>query len=66
MLTTPDNLLFLHFLRDDIQSELFHDLFRDGGGCGQPVVLWVLLLALFEDWGDIGFPSVLRHFSCSP
>lgn len=30
MLMTPDNL-FLHILRDYIQDELFHHLFRDGG-----------------------------------
>jgi len=26
MLTTPDNLVFLHLLSDDIQNELFHHL----------------------------------------
>jgi len=29
MLTTPDNLLFLHLLRDDSQNKLFHHLSRD-------------------------------------
>jgi len=61
----PDNLLFLHLLRDDIQNELFHHLSQDGGEADRPVVPWVLPLALFEDWSDNGFPSVLRHF-CSP
>jgi len=26
MLSTPDNLLFLHLLRDDLQNELLHHL----------------------------------------
>ncbi|PKU27386.1 hypothetical protein llap_22310 [Limosa lapponica baueri] len=30
------------------------------------VVSRVFLLALFEDWDDIGFPPVLRHLACSP
>jgi len=66
MLTTPDNLLFFHLLNDDIQSELFHHLSRDGGEANWPVVPGVLLLALFEDWSDIGFSPVLVHSSCSP
>jgi len=40
MLTTPDNLLFLHWLSDDIQNELFHHLFRDGGEADRPVAPW--------------------------
>jgi len=32
----------------------------------QPLVLWVLVLALFEDWSDIGLSPVLRHLSCPP
>ena len=63
MLIIPDNLLFLHLLRDDIQNELFHHLSK--GEADWPVVSWVLLLVFFEDWSDICFPSVLRHFSCS-
>ena len=43
ILTTPDNLLFLHLLNDDLQNELFYHLFRDGGEAEQPVVSWVLL-----------------------
>ena len=31
MLTTPENLLFLHLFNGDIQNELFHHLSRDGG-----------------------------------
>lgn len=27
------------------------------------VISWILILALFEDWGDIYFVSVLRHHS---
>jgi len=27
---------------------------------------WVILLALFEDWSDTGFSSVLGHHSCPP
>ena len=65
MLTTPDNLLFLQYLRGDIQNELFHHLSKDWGEADRPVALWVLCLALFEDWGDADFPPVLRHISCS-
>jgi len=57
MSTTPDNL-FMHLLRDDIQNELFHHLYRDGGEADRPVVPWVLLLALFEAWSDTGIPAV--------
>ena len=66
MLTTPNNLLFLHLLNDDLQNELLHHLSRDGGEVDKPIVPWVLLLALFEDWSDIGFSPVLRHLSCPP
>ena len=52
MLTTPDNLLFLHLLDDGLQNELLHHLSRDGGEADRPVVPWVLLLGLFEDWSD--------------
>ena len=44
--------------RDDIQNELLHRLSRDGGEADQPSVPWVLLLALLEDWSDIGFPPL--------
>jgi len=65
MLTAPDNLLFLHLLNDDLQNALqLCRLFQDGGDADQPVVPWVLLLALFEDWNDTGFPPVLGHLSC--
>ena len=43
MLTTPDNLLFLHLLRDDMQNELLRHLSRDGGEADWPVVPWVHL-----------------------
>ena len=58
MLTTPDNFPFFHLLDDDLQNELPHHLSRDGGEADQPVVPWVLLLALFEDWSDIGLSPV--------
>lgn len=60
MLTTTDNLLLFHMLRDDMQDELFH-LSRDGGEADQPIVPWVLLLALSE--GTLAFP---RHLCCFP
>ena len=66
MLTTPDNLLFLHLLDDNVQNELLHHPSRDGGEADRPVVPWILLLALFEDWSDTGFSSVLGHLSCPP
>ena len=66
MLTTPDNLLFFHLLDDGLQDKLLHHLSRDGGEADRPVVLWVLLLALFGDWSDIGLSPVLGHFSCPP
>jgi len=66
MLTTPDNLLFLHLPNDDIQNELHHHLSQDGGEADSPVVPWVFFLALFEDWSDIGFLLILGHLSCSP
>jgi len=65
MLTT-DNLLFFHLFDDDLQNELLHHLSWDGGEADRPVVPWILLLALFEDWSDTDFPSVLRHLSCPP
>ena len=43
MLTTPDNLLFLHLLHDDLQDKLLHRLSRDGGEADRPVVPRVLL-----------------------
>jgi len=66
MLTTPDNLLFLHLLNDDLQNELPHHLSWDGGEADRPVISWVLLLALFEGWSDIGFSLVLGHLFCPP
>jgi len=52
MLSTPDNLLFLHLLVDDLPDNLLHHLSWDRGEADRPVVPWVLLLALFEDWSD--------------
>ena len=66
MLTTRDNLLFLHLLGDDLQDKLLHHLSLHGGEADWPVVPWVLLLALFEDWSDIGLSPVLGHLSCPP
>ena len=66
MLTTPDDLLFLHLLNDNLQNELLYHLSRDGGEAEWPVVPWVLLLALFEDWSDTGFSVVPGHLSCPP
>ena len=66
MLTTPDDLHFLHLLDDDLQIELLCHLSWDEGKTDRPVVPWVLLLALFEDWSDIGFSPVLGLLSCLP
>jgi len=60
MLTTPHNLFFLHLLREDIQSELFHHLSRDGDETDWPVDPRVLLLALYEDWSDFSAYTVSR------
>lgn len=48
MLTTPNNLLFLHLLRSDLQNELFHHLSEDGSDPDWSVGACVLL-AGFED-----------------
>jgi len=65
MLTTPDHLTFLHMLKDDIQSELFCHISRDGGKAGW-LAFSFLLLALFEDWRDAGFLPVIGYLSSSP
>jgi len=39
MLTTPDNLLYLHLLKGNIQNELFHHICREGEA-DWPVVPW--------------------------
>jgi len=49
MLTTPDNLLFLHLLDDDLQDKLLHHLSRDGGEGDRPVVPWELCLTTQAD-----------------
>jgi len=66
MLTTPDNLLFFHLLDHELQDKLLHHLSQDGGEADRPVVPWVLLLALFEDWSNIDLSPVLGHLSCPP
>jgi len=33
-----------------IQNNLLHHLSRDGSKADWPVVFWILLLALFENW----------------
>jgi len=38
-------------------------LAKDKGGADWPVVSWLLLLVLFEDWDDIGYTPVLKHRS---
>jgi len=46
MLTTPDNLLFLHLLVDDLQDKLLHHLSWDGGEADRPVVPCVAILLI--------------------
>jgi len=53
-------------LGDGIQNKLFHHLSRDGSEADWLVVSWIVLLALLEDWRDLGYPSVFRHLYCSP
>lgn len=62
VLTTDD--LFLHMFRDATHRHR-HDI-QGEGETDWPVLSQVLLFALLEDWSDIGFPSLLRHFGCSP
>jgi len=61
MLTTPDNLLFLHLLDDGLQDKLLHHLSRDGGEADQPVVPWVLLLSLFADWSFLHVSLIIVY-----
>jgi len=42
MLTTPDNLLFLHLLDGDLQDKLLHHLSRDGGEAREVPADWKL------------------------
>lgn len=42
---------------------MFYHLPEDEGGADGPVVSWVLLAALFEDWCDGDFPPEVRHLS---
>lgn len=59
-LTTSENLFLSHLLWDDIHNELFHQLSRDRGEANWPITAKHLLLALFEDLSDVGFPSSLQ------
>ena len=62
MSTTPDNLLF-QLLGEGIQNKLFHHLSSEANWL---VGSWILLLALFEDWSDTGYPPVFRYLSHLP
>jgi len=45
---------------------LFRHLPRLEGEVDWPVVSWLSLLALFEDWCDFSFPPLFRHLTHSP
>jgi len=49
----------------EIQDK-FHHLSRDRGEADWLIVSQILLLTLFEDWSDIGYPPILRHLSYYP
>jgi len=49
-------------LDDGLQDKLLHHLSWDGGEADRPVVPWVLLLALFEDWSDIGLLALFEDW----
>ena len=66
VLTILDDLLFFHLLGDDIENKLFHHLPTDGGEVDCLVASLLILLALFEDGSDTGFPPVCRHISLLP
>lgn len=51
MLTTPDDLLVIHVPGNSFQHELLCCFPRNWGEGDQPIVLWVLLLALHEHRG---------------
>ena len=63
MLTPPNILLLFQLLGDGIHNRLFHHLPRDRGETDWPGVSHILLLALSEDWTDIGYPPVFGHLS---
>jgi len=44
MLTILNYLIFLYAAKNGFQADLFHDFLRD-----QPEVVWIVLLAIFED-----------------
>jgi len=69
MLTTPDNLLFLHLLNDDTQNELVYHLSRDGGEADWPVIPWqhmrlICLKSPFKIIDNILFTAFYNTF-CS-
>jgi len=68
MLTTPDSLLFLRLLIDDLQNELLHRLSRDGGEADRPVVPWVLqdLSKMMESGSAMTSASSLSTCGCIP
>lgn len=51
---------------DTILQMMFYLLPRVGREADWPVASWLILLALFEDWRDIVFLSVLRQLFHSP
>ena len=65
MLATLDDLLLFQLLGDGTQNKLFHHIFRVGGKADWAVVSWILLLALSEDWSDIGYPPAFRPLPAS-
>ena len=58
MVTTPDNLLFLHLLDDGLEDKLLHHLSKDGGEADQPLVPWVIIPSIFILW----FVYVFIHY----
>jgi len=57
MFTAPNDSLIIDMPRDSAKYKLFHHLSRGGGEADWPVVIWVLLLALFEDHLPATAPS---------
>jgi len=53
-------------LEDDMKNKLFHHLPRNAGEADWPIVAWIFLLVIFEDWGDIDYPPAFRYLSHSP
>lgn len=61
LLITTDDFLATYMPVSNIHKELLHQFPRDQSTADQPVILWVLLLALLEDKSDVCSPSVSRH-----